>query len=195
MAERCLGFVDEDHRTLDHPVRLRRGDRIADADRDLREMRTNVRFVGAWEGRGMIDIDRAKVEVAYQTRFWGCDCTCDPRFVEQALGDGNVLIGLQPLSARPNYYVIRVDSTWHLYGCRVCPGRCPDEITEHLEEIYSAIEEEYGEVESVRYNNENDLPEGEAPDSDDWPVLNLDCGSSWFTINPEKYTRNRGVAA
>ncbi len=82
----------------------------------------------------MLDIDRAKVEVPYKTRMWGSDYTCDPRFVEEALGDGNVLLGLQPLNTRPNYYLIRVDSTWHLYGCRVCKDECPDDLVEHIEE-------------------------------------------------------------
>lgn len=136
----------------------------------------------------MLDIDRAKVEVPYKTRWWGSDCTCDPRFVEAALGDGEVLLGLQPLNTRPNYYVIRVDSKWHLQGCRECENDCPDELVEHLDEIYDAIEDEYGWKDRIDESNA-ELAEGEEPDDTDWPVLNDDCGSSWFTIDPTRYLR------
>lgn len=135
----------------------------------------------------MLNIDRAKVEVPYKTRWWGSDYTCDPRFVDQALGDGNVLLGLQPLNTRPNYYVIRIDSSWHLSCCRECEDKCPDELIDHLEEIYEAIDEEYCDVDSIRYSNENDIEEGEEPDSDKWPALDLYCGSSWFALNPVQY--------
>lgn len=135
----------------------------------------------------MLDIDRGKVEVPYETHFWGAKCTCDPRFVDEALGDGQILLGLQPLNTRPNYYVIRVDSSWHLYDCRDCEDECPDYLVEHIDEIYEAIEDEYGDKDRIRYFNENDLDPGEEPDSEDWPVLDLYCGSSWFTIEPSKY--------
>lgn len=135
----------------------------------------------------MLNIDRQKVEAPYPVHWWGQDWTCSPKFVEEALGDGNVLLGLQPLNTRPNYYVIRVDSSWHLDGCRTCEDECPDELREHLDEIYDAIEAEYREKESVRYNNEHELPEGETPDSTEWPVLDLECGDRWFTIDPARF--------
>lgn len=136
----------------------------------------------------MLEIDRAKVEVPFRTRWWGQEYTCDPRFVEQALGDGNVLLGMQPLNTRPHYYVIRVDSSWHLDGCRICgiSKECPDLVAEHLDEIYDAIEDEYGERDRIRESNE-DLEPGQEPDPDCWPVLDLDCGASWFPINADKF--------
>lgn len=136
----------------------------------------------------MLEIDPKRVK-RYWTRWWGQRIFCDPRFVKQALGDGNVLLGLEPLNTRPHYYIIRVDSRWHLSGCssRACDeDECPDELVEHLEEIYEAIEEEYGEVNRIRESNE-EYPE-EKPDSDEWPVMDLDIGASWFTFwSPEKY--------
>lgn len=137
----------------------------------------------------MIDIDRGKVEALYLTRFWGSECSCAPRFIEAALGDGDVLLVLQPLATRPDYYMIRVDSSWHLHNCRVCEDQCPDELFEHLDEIYEAIEDEYGEKDRVRYLNENELDPGENPHSEDWPVLNLDCGSTWLAVDPTRYLR------
>ncbi len=135
-----------------------------------------------------LPIDRAKVEIPYRTRFWGSDVTCDPRFVDEVLGDGMVLLGLQPLATRPHYYLVRVDSSWHLDGCRACPDECPDQLVEQLEEIYEAIEEEYGECEHIRESNE-DLEDGEDPDSDAWPVFDYGCGTSWFTVDPKPFLK------
>ena len=134
----------------------------------------------------MLNIDRPKVETPYKITWWGQQYTCDPRFVDEALGDGNVLLGLQPLNTRPNYYVIRVDSSWHLSNCRKCE-ECPDYLVEHIDEIYEAIEGEYGEVESILYDNEEALLDGEPPESEGWPVLDLSSGSSWFVLDPEEY--------
>ncbi len=133
----------------------------------------------------MLLIDRSKVEVPSKVRFWGQESARDPRFVEQALGNGEQLVAIQPLSTRPHYYVIRIDSSWHLYGCK-CPDDCPDVIQEHLDEIYEAIEDEYGEKDSVRYSN-SQLEDGQEPDSDEWPVLDLDCGTAWFSIDPREF--------
>lgn len=141
----------------------------------------------------MLDIDRAKVEVPYATRFWGQDCTCDPRYVEKALGDGNLLLGLQPLDARPSYYLIRIDSSWHFYGCRKCKDDCPDQVTEHMDEIYDAIEDEYGEADRIEESNQ-ELEPGEEPDSTGWPVLSLNSGSCWFEADPAKYLRTSWTA-
>ena len=135
----------------------------------------------------MLDIDRAKVEVPYQTRWWGADYTCDPRFVQQALGNGEVLIGLQPLNTRPHYYVMRVDSFWHLQGCRTCEEGCPDELVQHLDEILDAIEDEYGEKTSIEWNNAQE-PESE-PAPTGWPVFSGDSGESWFALDPTQYLR------
>lgn len=140
-----------------------------------------------------LQIDRAKVEVPYQTRWWGSDCTCDPRFVEAVLGDGMVLLGLQPLNTRPNYYLIRVDSKWHVHGCRVCrhDEKCPDELTEHLDEIYEAIEDEYGDVRRIEEGNNEDRLSGVAEadlQSTYWPVFDDDCGTCWWIErNPAAY--------
>lgn len=141
---------------------------------------------------GALDIDRAKVEIPHPTRFWGQEYTCEPKFVEQVLGDGRALLGLSPLNTRPNYYVIRIDSTWHLYGCRVCKDECPDEVTEHLDEIYEAIEDEYGSAEQIRESNEEDPDE--EPESDDWPVMSCDSGSSWFTLDPKEFLGKAEIA-
>ncbi len=76
-----------------------------------------------------------------------------------------------------------------MQGCRLCKDECPDQLVEHLDEIYDAIEDEYGDVERIRYDNENYLEPGEKPASDDWPVLSSDSGVSWFEADQFKYLR------
>ncbi len=145
-----------------------------------------------------LQIDRARVEVPYPCRWWGSDYMCDPRFVEAALGDGMVLIGLQPLNTRPHYYVIRVDSSWHLHNCRVCDHkeRCSDELPEHLEEIYEAIEDEYGDRRRVEECNAEALKEDPkyVPESSTWPVFDDEVGTSWFLMDrPEQFAPTETV--
>jgi ferredoxin len=142
----------------------------------------------------MLNIDRSKVEIPYETNFWGQKCECDPRFVEEALGDGESLIGIQPLSTRPHFYVIRIDSKWHLSGCRVCADACPDELTEHLDEVFEAIEDEYSSVFYAEDNGSDGLEDGAEPQSPGWPAFNDDCGVSWFSINPRSYLAQESTA-
>lgn len=127
----------------------------------------------------MLKISRTKVEVPYVTRWWGADVICDPRFVEEALGDGNVLLAFTPLDTRPNHYLIRIDSRWHLSGCR-CEGECPDDLFEHLEEIYQAIEEQYG---NACWAQEED----KEAEQDTWPALSEDNGSCWCVVDAKCY--------
>jgi hypothetical protein len=68
----------------------------------------------------------------------------------------------------------------------VCKDKCPDELVEHLDEIYGAIEEEYSSADHIEESNA-ELEVGEEPDSTDWPVFDYDCGTSWFTIDHERF--------
>ena len=130
----------------------------------------------------MPNLDREKVETPYTVRWWGEKCTCAPKLVEEALGDGSVVVGIQPLNTRPHYYVLRVDSRWHLDGCPDCASECEHDIVEHLEEILEAIEEEWGmggEVaaeQNEHLDGEELLPEG-------WPAADFGDGVSWFRID------------
>ncbi len=104
-----------------------------------------------------------------QVRFWGQHYQIAPASVEQVFGDGMKLIGLAPLNTRPNYYVIRIDSSWDLDAS--------DEFLDHLEEIYDAIENEYGARRTCYCDPEND----ECEKCREWPAF-CDEGSSWFEL-------------
>jgi hypothetical protein len=90
--------------------------------------------------------------------FWGTEYKITPLLVEEIFGDGKQLIWLEPLATRPNYYVVRVDSKWDIDN----GGRDP--LCDHLDDIYEAIENEYGD---------SDRGEG------GWPALSTSCGMRW----------------
>lgn len=144
---------------------------------------------------GPMLIDRKKVEATYPVRWWGQNYICQPRFVESILGDGRALLALQPLNTRPHYYLIRIDSSWHLDYCRVCgiSAECPDDLREHLDEIYEAIEDEYGNADSIRYENKTHPDEPLVDDS--WPVFDDEVGTCWWLVEPTKYRLDAVVPA
>lgn len=120
-------------------------------------------------------IDRKLVEVPYDSTFWGQPVRVDPHFVKTVLGDGLMLLGMTTINSRPNYYVIRVDSTWHLSMCRKCEDECPDQLFEHLEEIYEAIVSEYGCAIDEETGNK-----------DPWPAFDDENGCSWFSFSDDE---------
>lgn len=116
---------------------------------------------------------RRAIERPERVHHWGQPHTVTPRLCERIFGDGAALIHITPLNTRPNYYAVRVDSSWALTG---------DEFYERLDSIYGALEDEYGAAE------DDELGERE------WPALDLDAGSSWGRISwPKMHRRPRVV--
>lgn len=72
-------------------------------------------------------------------RFWGRNYIITPRLVEWVHGDGLQVIYFQPLNTRPNYYVARIDSKVSLDNSDE-----PCFADEVLEDLYTAIEEQFG---------------------------------------------------
>jgi hypothetical protein len=114
---------------------------------------------------------RSRVEVPHKRRMWGQDVQCEPKLVTEVFGDGKKLICLTPTNTRPNYYVVRVDSTWSLSNW--ADGEL---FIDHLDDIYEAIEDEYGRS----YDEETEEHRG-------WPALSDDSGSSWGEIDWAEY--------
>lgn len=109
-----------------------------------------------------------------KVHFWGFDYFVSPVFIGSVLGDGNTLLGFQPLNTRPNYYLIRVDSGWSTDSYSPAPedGEGTNEgwtIVDHIDDIYDAIEDEVGPC----------LDE-ETGKKYPWPSLDYECGSSWW---------------
>ena len=90
-----------------------------------------------------------------------------PVLIDAVHGDGQCLIYIVPLATRPDYYILRVDSS-----VREMIKEDDDEIRDYVEELYGTIASEWG-----RYEEENDDGE-EVP----FPALNITCGSGWGEI-------------
>lgn len=107
------------------------------------------------------------IEKPREVTFWGQKHTVTPAFVSDSLGDGKKLLFVTPLATRPNWYVVRVDSSWDINnfgnGELVC---------EHLEEILFPIEKEYG---LAWYDEDDNELEVRRP----FPALSEDCGVAW----------------
>ena len=84
-------------------------------------------------------------------------------------GDGKLLIYLVPLATRPDYYIMRVDSS-----VEKLIEDDDDEIRELVDvEFLSEIEDEFG-----KHENGDD----ENPYYEPFPALNDSCGCSWGKI-------------
>ncbi len=127
---------------------------------------------------------RALIEIEREVEFWGQKYRITPLLVDVILGDGKQLVGVQPLDTRPNYYVIRVDSSWGTNNFGNGELFC-----EHIEEVYDAIEDQFGERERRRESliYEEGVPPEEADLANyenelGWPALSLSSGVAWFEM-------------
>lgn len=121
-----------------------------------------------------------------KVHWWGSDYQITPAVARGHLGDGQQLLCVQPLNTRPDYYLIRCDSTWVVDGS--------DEWYDRLEEIIDALIDEFSEKEREREYLAEDLraagiePDGENTDlagNEDrlgFPVLSLDSGCAWESV-------------
>lgn len=80
------------------------------------------------------------VERPRWVRFWGQRRRITPRLCDKVFGDGKSLAYWATLDHRPNYYVVRVDSSWSVEAT----DEGADDIREHLEEIYDALVDQFG---------------------------------------------------
>ena len=112
-----------------------------------------------------------------KVEFWGREYTVKPAAANSFVGDGQTLLYFTPLATRPNWYLIRVDSSW---------GKWKDGTDghDHIDEVVSALIDDFYQYErEVEYLED----EGKTPAEimrDHWnelyfPVLHLDCGYSW----------------
>jgi len=122
---------------------------------------------------------RQLIEVEYVCKFWGDDYTITPRLVDRVFGDGKQLIQLEPLNTRPNYYIVRIDSSWNIDN-----DDDTDLFIDHLDEIYNAIEEQFGA--KCQHTDPDDCG---CDEDQGFPVLSADSGVGWDEMDwPPAYT-------
>jgi len=132
---------------------------------------------------------RAAIEKPREVFFWGQASTITPRFVAEILGDGRQLIWFETMNHRPNYYVIRVDSSWAVSF----DGDPTDYVCDHHAEICDAIADEYGEM----CRGEDECDDADCCDCDrGFPELSASSGASWgdFDRLSEETAAAMGVA-
>lgn len=82
---------------------------------------------------------RTKIERRHAARLWGQKHFVTPRLVTQVFGDGKKIIWLSGINTRPAYWVVRIDSKWSTSNWDSSPNP-----SDWLEDVYQAIEEEFG---------------------------------------------------
>ena len=125
---------------------------------------------------------RALVEVEETVRWWGSEYQITPRLVHAVFGDGKKLVGIAPLNTRPNYYVVRVDSSCDLsdYG---------DFVDDNLDEVLEAIDYQFSNLDREEEYLREDGASEEEIQSDQhaarlaFPVLDDSSGVAWFELD------------
>ncbi len=82
---------------------------------------------------------RLTIERRQAGYLWGQKHFFTPRLLGEVFGDGKQLIWISGINTRPAFWAVRVDSSWSLDNWGESPV-----LADHLEEIYQAIEGEYG---------------------------------------------------
>lgn len=126
--------------------------------------------------------DLAALTATRTVRFWGVEHTVTPVLLETVLGDGRQVIAFVPWDTRPQYYVVRVDSSWGIENT--------DEpsVGDFTDDLYAAVEDEYGNADWCDCPGEHDLCErGECVNGPrPWPALHDGSGCcSWGRLWPD----------
>lgn len=100
--------------------------------------------------------------------------TFTPALLSRVYGDGRALISLATCNQRPQYYIIRIDSAWECGVDMHAPPGSP-ELVEFLDDIYGALEEEFGECEADQDEDDPDIIENGYP----WPAFDGRDGCAW----------------
>lgn len=121
--------------------------------------------------------------------LWGRRRWVKPVLVPKIFGDGKVVIALRPIATRLHHYVVAIDSTWNLDNhCNfdLKPGQAPQpELHDHLDEIYDAIIDHFGEVDT----DEDGERTGDS--FKQWPAIDLSIGCEWTQLNTNFWRRIR----
>ena len=105
-----------------------------------------------------------------------------PYVCECFFGDGLKLIKIFTINQRPNYHVVRVDSSWHEFNWHDGPT-----VGEHIDDILTAIEEECGPARPYCETCESSFCDCDWPDGysarDAFPALDDENGCSWSEVS------------
>lgn len=106
-----------------------------------------------------------------------------PRVLPKVFGDGRALLALSSINQRPAYWVIRVGSTWD-----------DEEIHEHMDDIWEALEDAFGNGRcgysgnSLFWLKRERIADCQCEECSDgrfrarWPMVDADGGCGWQWI-------------
>lgn len=134
--------------------------------------------------RELTERERTFLTTPHERSLWGQLHTITPALVDEVFGDGKRIVGLTPTMHRPNYYVAQVDSSWPLEN-----NPCDDTFADHLDEIFDAIEEQYGRSWEHGDDCEDDCNADACHVG--FPGLNSE-GCSWFEIEMPGASEGKG---
>ena len=120
------------------------------------------------------DALRTLVERPHTRRLWTVPREVSPKLVSATFGRGDRLIGLGPITQRPQYFVVRIDSSWRLEAEDDEPS-----IRDHIDDIKDAIEDQFG----MHVLDDEEIEDGEDVRAE-WPTPDFGIGCEWFPIDP-----------
>lgn len=100
-----------------------------------------------------------------------------PYVCEHSFGDGLHLLTVTTINQRPNYWVVRVDSSWPEMR-RGYDYLRDSTVGEHIDDVLTAIEEECGKV-------GESLDEKCEDCGDDWCACNVDSGEQFPALDDD----------
>lgn len=135
---------------------------------------------------------KASIEVETRRYLWVPEdaIVFVPQVCSHVFGDGRALIEISPIMHRPMFYVVRIDSAWDCDDYGTADGSVS--LRDHLDEIYDALEDDFGRS---RDEDEENV--------DLWPAVDIDDGSCWkrrdwphdrgLALDPHPFVRYRNV--
>ncbi len=135
-----------------------------------------------------LDMLKEAIEVPFEGFLWGQSRgMMAPYVCEHVFGDGLYLLTVSTINQRPNYHIVRCDSSWREpRGWRDFRPNPDHEIHDEIDDILTAIEDECGKV--------GDVLDEPCPDCGDefcrcnvdsaeqFPALDEETGCSWGDI-------------
>ena len=135
---------------------------------------------------------KGAIEVWTRSYLWvpGDTPNFKPALCDNIYGDGRALFALATINQRPRYYVIRGDSGWtcDLDRDSPWPEIAETNFGEHVDEILTALEEQFGSG-RCGYSGSSlfwpapdrhcNCEECEDPYVAEWPVVDDEGGCSW----------------
>ena len=122
------------------------------------------------------DEERATIGKPRKVTLWGREYTVTPELIEEELGDGKALLWVEPMNSRPDYYILKVDSSWFENG-----EPRDGAIEDNESEIFRVIEDQCLDADET-YEGLNDDSDEPLP----WPALSTSSGWTWGGYKAER---------